>query len=315
MPPRILRRAFLAGGGAFAALALSACTLPAPRRIEAANPPRGRFLTVEGLEVHYAAMGPEDAPPVVLLHGATGNLNDMTFKLAPRLARDHRVVAFDRPGLGYSQRPPEQGWRPETQARILREAARALGVERPVILGHSWGAAAALAWALQEAPRGLVLVSGATRPWGGGPGLLTPLKTSAPVTTMTASLLYAWAMRDGGRAAAARIFRPQAVPEGYLDHLQPELIARPASFRANTEDIERLDPALAEMAEAYPALDAPAEILHGEADAITSPRIHSVELAQILPRARLRLFEGVGHMLHHARPEATAAAVRRLAQA
>jgi pimeloyl-ACP methyl ester carboxylesterase len=307
------RRAFLAGGAALAAFAASGCAVPRPRRIEAANPPRGRFTQADGLRVHHVEMGPPDAPPVILIHGATGNLNDMTFDLAPRLAEDHRVIAFDRPGLGYTERPDALGWRPQTQAAILREAAGRLGVSRPVVLGHSWGAAAALAWALQAPDlRGLVLVSGATRPWGGGPGPLTPIITSRPVAAVTASIAWTMAMRDGGRSAARRIFEPQDPPEGYLDHLQAELIARPASFRANTEDIERLAPELADMAPGYPALPMPAEILHGLADDITSPRIHSVELAGRMRDARLHLFEGVGHMLHHARAEETAAAVRRL---
>src|SRR6056297_93645 len=138
--------ALLAATGALLAACVGAT--PSEGEIERDNPPRGKFVQVEGLRVHYVAMGPEDGPGAVLIHGATGNLNDMTFDLAPRLAeRGMRVVAFDRPGLGYTERPETQGWKPAVQARILREAADRLGLTRPVVAGHSWGAAVALAWA------------------------------------------------------------------------------------------------------------------------------------------------------------------------
>lgn len=319
-PPRspLRRRAVLLGGG-LAALGLAAgwALRPRARAHEAANPPRGGFVTVEGLRVHYVALGPADAPPVVLIHGATGNLNDMTFDLGPRLAERFRVIAFDRPGLGYTDRPARDGWDPAVQARILRAAARALGAARPVVVGHSWGAAVALAWAAEapDAVRGVVSVSGVSLPWGAGDGRFTGLVTSRAAAAVGAAALRIATLRDGGAGAVARIFRPQAPPRGYLDHLQPELILRPASFRANVEDIQRLDGALARLAPRWPGIAVPVEILHGAADRITAPALHARALAARLPDARLTLVEGVGHMLHHARPEVVAEAVARVAAA
>lgn len=307
--------ALLAAAGAL--LAACASATPPEAEIERENPPRGTFVQVEGLRVHYVATGPEDGPGAVLIHGATGNLNDMTFDLAPRLAeRGMRVVAFDRPGLGYTERPEEEGWKPAVQARILRKAAERLGLTRPVVAGHSWGAAVALAWAAAapETTAGVVVISGATMPWReGGDTTFTPIVTSRPAAFLGAALLQAFTLRDGGRSAAARIFAPQPVPEGYLDHLQAELILRTDSFRANTEDIQKLNGALVEQAKAYPTLDVPVRILHGRADEVTPAPVHAVRLAETLPRAELSLFEGVGHMLHHARPKAVADAVEALA--
>ncbi len=314
--PSLTRRAVLLGGGAALALSAGGCAvIPSPSRIEAQNPPVGRFVEAAGLRIHYVEMGPPSGVPVVLVHGATGNLNDMTFDLAPRLAAAGlRAIAFDRPGLGWSERAPREGWRPAVQTEVLREAAARLGVERPVVLGHSWGGAVATAWALQDPSiRGAVVLAGATMPWSDGDDWLTWLKTSRPAAWVGAGVFKLMAEKDGGASAAARIFRPQPAPEGYLDHLQPELLLRPETFRHNTEDIERLDGALARQSQAYAGLVPPLEIVHGLADGIVSPQVHSVALAGIAPRSDLTLLPGVGHMPHHAQPGMAFRAVERLA--
>ncbi len=77
----------------------------AVRRIERAHPPAGRFVEVAGGRLHLLELGPADAPPVVLLHGASGNLGDMRVALGDRLAARYRVILVDRPGHGWSDRP------------------------------------------------------------------------------------------------------------------------------------------------------------------------------------------------------------------
>jgi len=206
----------------------------------------------------------------------------------------------------------------EGAGRAAARRGRRARLRRPVVVGHSWGAAVALAWGVADAGdvAGIVVVSGATRPWReGGDGPFTPIVTSTLAARLGVGLLRTFALEDGGRGAAERIFRPQEVPEGYLEHLQAELILRPESFRANTEDIQKLNGALRPQAAAYPRLEVPVEILHGRADEVTPPPIHAEGLAEALPNARLELFDGVGHMLHHARPDAVEAAMARVAGA
>ncbi|MEC9433663.1 MAG: alpha/beta hydrolase [Pseudomonadota bacterium] len=316
---RSSRRALILGGAAaLAAAGLGGCAIsPDTSSIEAANPPRGRFVTADGLRIHYVALGPEDpeAPTVILVHGATGNLNDMTFDLAPRLAAlGMRVICFDRPGQGYSQRPPVEGWLPVVQARALDAAAAALGVREAVVLGHSWGGAVALAWAMAAPERvtGVVALAAPAFAWGEPPDFWTPIVTARPVAAVTAGLLRLSTLDDDGASAAARIFRPQPVPPGYMEHLQAELILRPSAFRNNVEDIERLDPALAEQSRGYATLRQPLEILHGTADEIVVLSVHSEPLSRLAPAANLDTLQGVGHMLHHAEPARTVAAVQRV---
>ena len=115
------------------------------RRVERRHPPAGRFVDVDGVRLHYLERG-EGPPPVVLLHGNVVTAEDWVLSgVLDRVAERHRVVAFDRPGYGHSDRPQGSAWTAGTQADLLRRAFARLGLERPVVVGHSWGTNAALA--------------------------------------------------------------------------------------------------------------------------------------------------------------------------
>src|SRR4051794_26411004 len=147
-------------------------------RLEAAHPPAGRFVEVEGAQIHVAEIGlarghPLAEPAVVLVHGASGNMEDMRLALGDRLASSHRVILIDRPGHGWSSRPSHYDCAsPVRQAELVAGALDALGVRRAIMIGHSWGGAFATAYALAFPKRtaGLVLLSAPTHPWDGDPG-------------------------------------------------------------------------------------------------------------------------------------------------
>ncbi|MEM6906082.1 MAG: alpha/beta hydrolase, partial [Pseudomonadota bacterium] len=134
---------------------------------EVLYPPIGKFVTVDGLKLHYWEAG--EGPPLILIHGASGNVRDWTFSIAPELAKEFRVIAFDRPGFGFSDRQAEDGWDPGVQARAIQAGAQAIGAENPIVIGHSWGGAVAMSWALQfpEQTRGVIPISAVTMPYGG----------------------------------------------------------------------------------------------------------------------------------------------------
>ena len=141
--------------------AMTAYNIYRTRKTEREHPPTGRFVTADGVRLHYIEKG--EGPPVVLLHGNVVTAEDFqTSGVLDLLARRHRVIAFDRPGFGYSDRPHGSAWSARAQADLLRAAFVVLGIDRPVVLGHSLGASVALALALNhpEEVRGLVLVSG-----------------------------------------------------------------------------------------------------------------------------------------------------------
>lgn len=289
------------------------------RAAVAAFPPEGRFVEVGGRRVHAVTRGA--GPDLVLIHGASGSTRDMTFGLVPRLEGRYRVTAFDRPGLGYTDRArPEldrlfshEGESPREQADLLRAAARELGIWRPIVLGHSLGGAVALAWALgdPEGTAAVVDVAGVALPWPGALDLLYRINGSILGGSLLPPLIVAFAGRRVLAAALAAIFDPDPVPAGYVEHFGPAMALRRRSVRANARQVNGLRPHIVEQSRHYGALALPLEIVHGEADIIVPPTIHSLPLSRIVPGARLALLPDIGHMPHHAAPEEVVAAVDR----
>ncbi len=251
--------------------------------------------------------------PVVLIHGASGNLRDWTFAIAPRLAAGRRVLAIDRPGFGYSERPPGDISDPRAQAALLRKAAAALGVERPIVVGHSLGGAVAMAWALADpdALAGAVVISGVTTPYEGAAQLFGGLGVAELAMSLYAEYLKSTVEDGGVERFVRRVFKPQIPPPGYVEYVGGPLALRRSTLDANIEDIATLNQALTAMAPDYPGLKVPVEILHGDEDFISLEK-QAAPLAEALPNARLTVLKGVGHMAHHAAPDALAAALRRL---
>lgn len=294
-------------------LLLAACGPIAEHRArsaEAAYPPEGRLLRVGGATVHATQQG--RGPDVVLIHGASGNTRDMA-SLADRLEGRYRVTILDRPGAGYSSDLGDAGNSPLVQADYLRAAAGQLGVERPIVLGHSYGGAVAMAWALIEPQtRGVVLVAGAVLPWEGGLDGLYGL-AATPLGEATVEPLASAAMPNWALDRIVRnLFAPQTPPETYAQDIGARLSLRPLPLRTNLRQLTRLKPHLALMAKHYSALTLPIEIVHGTADQTVSLRIMSIPMTQ-LPNVRLRELPGVGHMAHHVAQDEVVAAIDRAA--
>ena len=158
----VVRKWAMAAGAASAALGgLALWVAHRTREAEGASPPRGEILTVDGIRVHYLELG--EGPPLVLLHGNMLRAEDFIASgLLGELAKNHRVIALDRPGYGYSERPTDRLWTAAAQAALIKRALEELGVKKPKVLGHSWGTLVALELALlsEVAVERLVLISG-----------------------------------------------------------------------------------------------------------------------------------------------------------
>jgi pimeloyl-ACP methyl ester carboxylesterase len=132
-----------------AILGLVVFTARTARKVEAALPPSGRFIEIDGERIHYVDLG-GTAPPLVMIHGLGGNLMHFTYALADRLTNDFRVIMVDRPGCGYSERPDGAPADLTAQAATLAKFMREFGLKRPLVVGHSLGGALSLAIALDH---------------------------------------------------------------------------------------------------------------------------------------------------------------------
>lgn len=278
--------------------------------------PVGEVFLVDGKTVHVADSG--NGPAVVLLHGASGHLRDMTFDLTGRLnAAGYRTLAFDRPGLGYSERLHRRGESPQEQARHLAKALGDRGVDRAIIVGHSYGGAVALAWALERPDQaaGIVTLGGASMVWEGGLGAWYAIASSRIGGATVVPLAVALVPQSKAEEFTTTLFAPDAVPEGYLDYVGTDLTLRASQARTNAQQVNSLKRHIRKMTEGYPGLTQPIELLHGTADTIVPIDVHARPLSQLLQNGNLVEMPGVGHMPHHADPDAVVAAVNRAARA
>lgn len=299
-----------------ALLALAGCGAPGSDDMasRSSTPPLGDFAQIEGKRVHYTDTG--RGVPVVLLHGASGNLRDMTFELADRLDDRYRVLSFDRPGLGYSDKLHDRGESPQEQARHMARVLDELGIDRALVLGHSFGGSVAMAWALERPDQiaGVVSLSGATMPWPGGLGPWYSIASSRIGGATVVPLLVNTVDVSDADSIGARLFRPNALPDGYIDYIGVDLILRSEQIRTNARQINNLKRNLQAMSELYPGVSTPVEVVHGTADGTVPAAVHAQPMSDLLPNARLTLLPGVGHMPHHAATDDVVAAVDRVAR-
>lgn len=281
------------------------------------TPPSGKFIDVDGTRVHYQIEG--SGPDLVLIHGAGGSLRDFTFSMAGQLKTRYRVIMFDRPGHGYTQRIASRanlGETPQEQAALLSKAADQIGVEDAVIVGHSYGGAVSLAWVLNhpQQARGLVMLGGVSNEWQGDLGTYYRVANSwfgRNVILPTASAL---ASRKRIEDTITGIFEPNPAPKGYLDHMGVELSANKTILQATTQQVNGLKPQIVEMQKHYGGISIPVEIVHGDLDTTVPLDVHGRVLAAQVKGANLTVLSGVGHMPQHTDEPATIAAINRAAK-
>ncbi len=301
----------LAAGLALLALTvLGACAAGAGRSGALAEqyPADGQFVTVEGARLHYHVTGPQDAPAVLALHGASANLHEIKTGLEGALS-EYRVIWLDRPGLGWSERPGGP-WSPEREAALIAAFLDALDADPVTVIGHSWGAAISLRLMMDHPDRtaGAVLIAPAIRAWVGEAALYNRATTwplVGPVITRAVVPLAGPGQLESGAASA---FRPEPMPDGYVERTRLPLILRPGPWRANADDMAQVNPHLAAQEERYGEITQPVILIAGPDDTVVFTHRHAEPVAETLPAGELRLLEGAGHNPHHSAPGAAAVA-------
>lgn len=280
------------------------------RGAEVAIPPQGTFLDLPGGRLHYTDTG--RGPAVVMIHGLGGQMGNFNLALAPLLTGTHRVIVIDRPGMGYSDRAPDAPANPRAQAETVVALIEALGLDRPLVVGHSLGGAIALCLAMDhpERTRGLALLAPLTQPPSGPIEAFKGLAITGRIKLFVISWLLAIPMsiRTAPQVLDA-IFGPDPVPDDYAVKGGALLGLRPAAFRNTSRDYLASGRDLRWMAGQYDSLQVPVRILYGAEDRILEADLHGRALVAKHPHIGLEVIEG-GHMLPVTRAVACARFIR-----
>jgi pimeloyl-ACP methyl ester carboxylesterase len=308
-PPNLRTPALLAAAG----LAASFLYVQAKKRsTERDNPPTGKFIDIDGVRLHYLERGA--GPELVLLHGNALYANDFELSgLLDRAAEDYHVIAFDRPGFGYSDRPTSTTWTPEEQAKLIYKALHALNIERPLVVGHSWGTMVALAMALDfpKYVRGIGLISGYYYPTA---RIDAPLAAIQATPVLGHVLRYTVAPLEGRMAwplIVKGMFSPAPTSERFK-RLPAWMTLRPSQLRASGAEAGLMVPAASRLTQRYAELTLPIAVIAGDGDKVASPDDQARRLHAEIPHSELGMQPGVGHMAHYGDQNAIMAAINRL---
>jgi pimeloyl-ACP methyl ester carboxylesterase len=256
-----------------------------------------QHVDVGGVQIAYTRTG--DGPPLVLLHGAPADSRTWQW-MVPNLARDHTVIAWDAPGFGQSS-DIDEGWRAPEFADTLADFLSTLDVQRPHVVGHSFGSMLALSFFQRHrsVPTSLVLVGGYAG-WAG----------SLPADEVSRRLASFLAMADDPDG-----FEPTLHPGLFTDLMTPERAAalattmrenvRPGGIRSAARIGAETD-----LRPVLPTINVPTLLLHGEADA-RSPLAAAEALHAAIPTSELVVLPRLGHACPVEDPDACSAEIRR----
>lgn len=261
------------------------------------------------------ALGPERSlhivqagkgPDLVLLHGALTTHSDWLEGPFDALARRFRVTAVDRPGHGLSRRPRFEGT-PRDQAAQIRAGLEELGIRRAVVVGHSMGGLVALAMAEQfpELVERLVLLAPMAFPEARPleHAMISP-RAIPIIGPILSSLGRATVDRPMLKAVQRLMFAPQPVPERWEANYPYDRILTSGAMVAEGEETTSILPFAPAGIIDLARVRTPVHIVTGTSDRVCNPSHHARPLAAMLRDSRLTELPGVGHMVHHAAPEA-----------
>ena len=281
-------------------------------RIEARYPPLGQVIKVHGKRVQTYVTG--SGPDLVMIHGSSGNMRDLILALEDTLAPHFRVIIFDRPGLGYSDRLSAQGDTFIDQAMILRDAAKKLGADKPIVLGHSLGGIVSMAWAT-HAPddlSALALISPVVMPFDTPTSTYYKMNKHPIIGPFINHFIGAFHYEDAIQNGLNEVFAPDPPPAGYREKMGVELVLRPKTVQNNARQRNQIHAQIRALEAEYDNVRVPIEILHGDLDTTVSLKIHAEGLKNRIDDVNVTIWQDQGHMPHHFKQADILDAVQRL---
>ncbi len=284
-------------------------------KIEKGFVPPGAFVDVDGTRIHYLDRG--TGPTIVIVHGLNGQLRHFTHSLLAQLTDEFRIILLDRPGSGNSARLASGTAGVREQGDLVAGLIAKLGLDRPLLVGHSLGGAVALAVALDhpECIRGVALIAPLTQVQTSVPPAFAALAMpSAAVRWIFSRTLLVPLSIAASKRTLETVFGPDPVPADFGTAGGGLLSLRPDSFLAACDDLVGVRDDLAGMVARYPSLTMHVAILYGRGDRILDWKIHGESMLEQVEGVRLDVIDG-GHMLPLTHAVATAGFIRSVAAA
>ena len=282
------------------------------KRTYITHPPVGKFVDIGTSKVHYIEKG--TGIPVVMIHGSDGTLFSFRRSIFDLASTEFRAIAVDRPGHGYSNTADGRPLTISYNAESIREAVNRLGIKRPILVGYSYGGAAALKWATDHPDEiaGLVLISPAAYPEPHYLSVFAYLAGVPILGPLLVNTMFVPIARPQVRIWARRAFRPDPLPPDVLDSVLAFSL-RPKQFAAFAEEMRHFPRDLASQSSGYSRIKMPVAILAGEGDILLNPALQAVRLQTVLPQATIKVFPRTGHEVHYKYRAEALSAIREVA--
>src|ERR1043166_5843531 len=270
------------------------------------------FVTAGKTKLHYIERG--QGRPVVMIHGNAGDLHDFEYGTFDLLASSYRAIAFDLPGHGLSKEPRNAKGTIQEQAKILHQALTTMGVKDPILVGHSWGGAVALTYALlyPHEISALVLLA---------PAAYSDHHHDAPAAVLLHLPLFSdfciaafkpFLGHKLLRKSLQEAFSPDPLPDDYWKYAAAVWLDR-KRLKAFIKEDFMIDSSLEKLSSQYGRIQAPVVIVTGDSDLTLSPQQNAFRLHQAIVKSELIVIPHAGHEIPEVHPEVVLRAVRKAA--